>query len=1108
MKRSLLRTAVYQGIVALLLLILPGLLSAQKYYTAEKSYAVKLGRTKPLYEVVSMEPTDSTKLQERKKNKPKMVPNFAGRRHQEFNNPDALPRGADPLWQNTVRRMDENEILPILNFEGITESQANAGVPDVNGDVGRDFYVEVVNATHFRVYDKMGVPVSNLISANTIWSQVAQTSAGDPILLYDQEVDRWFLTEFPSNNRVLLAISLTSDPRGAWDAYAFTTPRFPDFPKYGIWRDAYYLTTNEGGSNYPIYAFNRQDILNGEEMVRFQRLTLPKIGGVFFEVCQPVDWDGMNAPPEGSPGLVVKLNDDDWGTTSQDHIILHKVSIDWENSANSNVEVIQIPTAPFDTDGCSVENTGGFSCVPQPNGQGIDGAEWIITNKAQYRNFGSHESFVMSFMVDVTGNEVAGIRWIEMRKTPSQDWHLYQEGTVGSDDGLHRFMSSIGIDGQGNIGLAYSISGFSKHASLRFTGRYATDPLGEMTFKEYEFASGGGSLGGDRFGDYASMSVDPTDDQTFWFAGEYVPTNGNWSTRIVTFAAARDSFDIFPISLITPKNSPDLGDNEPLTIDVLNRGLNTIYDFAVAYQFDGGPWITEDAVTDSLEVDSVYRHTFAQGLTFTNPGHYSLRVATTLDNDGNMLNDTLTFDINKYAHRDVAFNFNTPSTSTVCSPVSNNSINLVNLGVDTITSLSIMVSLNGEIVDTIEWTGEMIFNETEEFQFDVDGLVEGSNTFHLVLLEINGGLDELPNNNVLEWMLEAQPEGEGLFLNLLTDNFPEETTWQLLDANDNVIANGGPYNANQELFVTAFCLDKDACYTFAIFDSFGDGMSAQGVQGDYQIVNVEGEVIAELSQPNFGDDDFNQFCLAEQCLLELVVSATNNSGAGDNDGWALGQVSNGLGSIEYSIDGVLYHPNNLFSNLAPGEYVMYARDASGCTDTSAFTILNCELQTLITTLPATGGDVGEIHISATGASGSITYSLNGGEFVQDSFFTMLEPGDYIVTTRDSLGCSRIDTVTVSTSVSTVQLVDGQFIKIHPNPGKGVYQVEAILPTSAVMVKYTIFSNSGQPVVRGALGLYDDKHKGELSLKAFPSGTYYVVFEVEKGRIARRIIKIE
>ncbi len=1109
-KSSFRASFIYTVFSLLLLLLTHGSIKAQKYYTAERSFVLKLGTTLPLYESISISPTDSLKLKERKANKPKFVPNFAGRRQLDFHSPEALPKGADPLFNSNQSRLPENEILPIVNFEGITEANTNSGVPDVNGDIGKDYYVEIVNATYFRVYDKTGQAVSNLISANSIWSQVQQSSAGDPIILYDQEVDRWFLTEFPSNNRVLIAISLTGDPRGSWDVYTFQTPRFPDFPKYGIWPDSYFLSTNEFGADFPIYAINRQDLLAGVDTVRFQRLTVPKHNGVFFEVGQPVDWEGMNAPPSGSPGIVVKLHDDDWGTTDHDHIIMNKIYIDWTNADNSNIEILTIPTAPFDTDGCLIENTGPFSCVPQPNGQGIDGAEWIITNKAQYRNFGNHESIVFTFMVDVTGQDVAGIRWIEFRKTSGQEWKLYQEGTVGSDDGINRFMSSIGIDGQGNIALGYSVSGFDKFPSLRYTGRYATDPLGEMTFKEFEFASGKGSLGTSRFGDYASMSVDPTNDQTFWFAGEYVLSNGNWSTRVVAFNAFKDTIDIFPVSLAAPQNSPYLGVNEPLTICILNRGLNTVYDFNLGYQFEGGAWIEEPATIDSLLPDSTYCHTFQAGLTFDAPGNYNLIVATVLVSDRNHRNDTLSFLINKPAFKDIALEYIVPGQEgLVCSSNSNNSILLRNVGVDTITSALIQVSLENVPVDTLLWTGELAFGEESVFNFNLDGLIEGLNHIEITLLEINQASDEIPSNNEISWTLTANPEGEQVTINLITDNFPQETTWELVDELNHVLASAGPFSEAQNLYSLSICLDREACYTFIIYDAFGDGISAQGVEGYYEIINSEGEMLASIIKPKFGSSEANQFCLTGQCFLELEVGVEHESMPGAGDAFVIGVVSNGLGTILYSIDGGLnFQSNSTFLNVSPGDHTMIAIDDAGCQDTVSFTVLTCTLQTLITTLPATGGDVGEIHISVSGGIGVVLFSLNGATFVSDTIFQMLEPGEYIVVSRDSIGCERTDTVTVSTHVSTSYLKEDHFIQISPNPGHDLYQIMATFNSMSIFIDYSIFSGLGEPLFNGSIVKYDDRYKGELSLTAYPPGVYYIAFYAGGGMAVRRVIKAE
>ena len=1084
-------------------------LTAQQYFTAENTFAVKLGTTKPLYDRAGALPTDSLKLKERKANKPRVIPNFAGRRQMITHNPEALPQGPDPLFNPGHSRMPSNDIFPIVNIEGIGEASSGSTPPDVNGDIGRDFYVEIVNATFFRVFDKSGTPVSGLISANSIWNQVQQSSAGDPILLYDQAVDRWFLTEFPSNNRVLVAISHTSDPRGSWDAYAFQTPRFPDFPKYGIWGDAYYLTTNEGGNSFPIYAINREDILAGVETVRIQRLTVPKIGGISFEVGQPVDWDGLVPPPEGSPGIVVKLNDDDWGTTFTDEIVFHKINIDWNDSNNSNIEQISIPTAPFDTDGCQQENTGGFSCIPQPNGQGIDGSQWIICNKANYRNFGTHEAFVMAFMVDVTGEDVAGIRWIEFRKTSTEDWHIFQEGTVGSDDGIHRFMPSIALDGQGSIGLGYAVSGPDKHPSLRYTGRYSGDPEGIMTFTEYEFISGSGSQGFDRFGDYFSMSVDPADESTFWFAGEYLPSDNTWATRIVAFAASRDTIDVFPLSLLSPVNDATLG-SQNVSFSIFNRGLTTVFDFPAGYQFNNGEWITEIADIDSLPVDEELDFTFNTPFDILAAGTYPLRIATFLDNDGNKRNDTLTFMVTKFGLRDVALEYVVEGdAAVVCSEDAVISLRVKNTGLDTVKQFTYSLYLSGTPVDTLSWTGLLAFGEETTADFSAR-INDGENQFTVSVDTVNYVYsDEVPANNQPTWLLTANPEGQQVFLNFTTDNFPEETTWELLDDENNVIASDGPFSEQQTTSTSQFCLDPEACYTFIVYDAFGDGMSAQGVKGDYEIYNEFGVLIADLPKPNFGSQSTNQFCLTAQCLFALQVGVEHESTPGAGDAIAMAETNNSLGEVTYSIDnGLNFQSGSSFLNLTPGVYTMLAKDGAGCQDTTSFEILSCNLQALITTEPAIGGDVGEIHVTASGGIGPVSYSIQDGVFVQDSFFVMLEPGEYIVTVKDSAGCTTTDTVTVSTMVSTSSITADYFIQISPNPGKGVFQVNARFDNEQVFLPYSLFSASGAPLFDGTIVRYDEWYKGEISLRNYPAGIYYITFRSGRDLAVSRLIKVD
>lgn len=1080
------------------------------YQEAEASAGIRLGRTRPLYLSELALPTDSAKLAESRRFAPVWVPNFAGRRHEPPRNPNAQPTEGDPLFHPEAWRMPTFDIPPVVNIEGMSESVSTAGVPDVNGEIGRDYYVQMVNVTYFRVFDKMGNAVSLPIPANTIWNQVGLTSFGDPILLYDQQVDRWLLTEFASvgARTVLVAISDSPDPRGTWTAYKFQTPRFPDFPKYGIWQDAYYFTANETGGTFPIYAINREDMLAGKDTVRFQRLTIPKIGGVGFEVGQPVDWDGLIPPPPGSPMILVKMNDDAWGTTPQDAILLHRITIDWANSSNSKVTVESVPTTPYDSDGCQLESTGGFSCIPQPNGQGIDGGEWIITNKAVYRNFIDHESFVMAFLVDVDGNDVGGIRWIEFQRTPTREWYIYQEGTVGSLDGLHRFMPAIAIDAKGNIGLGYGVSGYAKSPSLRYTGRYASDPPGMMTFTEYEIASGGGSWGSDRFGDYFSMSVDPADESTFWFTGEYIPANGVWTTRIAAFAALRDTLDLLPVSLVAPVSSPDLSSNEIVVLDVLNRGIQTVDTFAVAYQLQGGDWIIESA-TDSLPADSTYRHTFSTPAAFPAPGPYAMRVAVLLSGDGNSRNDTMAYTITKYPFRDLVAEYVPPAQADLlCGDQSLNTVRLLNGGLDTLFEADLILSLNGSPIDTIHWSGRLAFGETEQIDIPAMPLMDGMNQLALEVLSINGVGDEIPANSSINWTLSAKPEGEPVFLSFRTDNFPQESSWKLRDAQNEVIAEGGPFGQSQTVYHETFCLDPNTCYTFTVYDAFGDGMSAQGVTGDFEITNSLGEVIAELARPNFGAQISSQFCLADTCLLVLNGAAGPSSAAGESDGFIMAMVANGLGIVQYSLDGgQTFQVSPLFTGLQPGNYTLTARDAAGCTSTTEVIVGACTLDVLIATTPAAGGNVGTLTVLITGAKGTAEVKINNGEFVADTVFTMLEAGEYAVTVRDSLGCSWTDTVTVSSTVSTVEGSVDEWLHVAPNPGQGLFDLTAQLNDQRIFIPMTIYAADGEPVLSSSLVRFNDLYRGQVVLERMPPGIYYVAVASSRQWIIRRLVSL-
>jgi len=151
--------------------------------------------------------------------------------------------------------------------------------------------------------------------------------------------------------------------------------------------------------------------------------------------------------------------------------------------------------------------------------------------------------------------------------------------------------------------------------------------------------------------------------------------------------------------------------------------------------------------------------------------------------------------------------------------------------------------------------------------------------------------------------------------------------------------------------------------------------------------------------------------------------------------------------------------------------------------------------------------VGQIHVSVTGAHGDVLYSINGGSFSQDSFFIMLEPGDYAVTVRDSAGCEIKDTVTVSTQVSTTAPASKTFVSISPNPGEGIYQIIASFNSKDIFIPFTIISSLGEPIMYGTVAKYSDVYRHELSLYGQPPGVYYIVFHLGTERVVRKIVKL-
>ncbi len=456
---------------------------------------------------------------------------------------------------------------PLLNFNAGGFTGVNP--PDTVGDVGPNHYVQLINSSggaQVRIYNKAGTLVAGPVALDALAPAATPCAngLGDGVALYDQWVDRWFLSEFSgTGNHLCLYVSVTADPvTSTWFAYDIPTTDFPDYPHYSVWPDAYFFTTNE---NVPrVYAVDRPRMLAGLSTNLVVR-TAGALSGFGFQALTPVDGDGIVPPPPGSPGLFLRHVDTEahGAPGAADRLELFTLLPNFTTPASS---VFTGPTnvsvAEFDSDLCGLVS---FSCVPQPSGvNALDPLREVVMQRAQYRNFGRHQTIVGSLVTDATGANRAGVRWFELRNTSTSTatgWSLFQEGTH-SPDTTNRWMSSIAMDGAGNVALGYSVSSSSVFPGLRYIGRTAGAALGTFDQAEAVAIAGTASNSSNRWGDYASLNVDPADECTFWFTSEFNAAS-TWTTRVTAF-----KFDV-----CVPFFKGDL--NQNLKTDLVLRNTTT-----------------------------------------------------------------------------------------------------------------------------------------------------------------------------------------------------------------------------------------------------------------------------------------------------------------------------------------------------------------------------------------------------------------------------------------------------------------------------------------------------------------------------------------------------
>ena len=475
------------------------------------------------------------------------------------------------------------------NFEGIDEGCRGpfgepCGPPDPSGAAGPNQYVEVVN-NELAVYSKTGTVLLGPEATKTLWKGFGggcqENNDGDATVLFDTINQRWVVQQFSIDTTPYLdcvAVSSSSDATGSWHLYSFQYGNLPDYPKMGVWPDGYYMSYNLFEGNFvgakflgsEVCALDRAAMLAGNAATQQCHIGSATQGSSLL----PATLDGSTPPPSGAPEWFVALS-----PTTANALAYWKFHVDWSNPANTTFTgPTNLPVQAFSA-AC-----GGKTCIPQSETtQQLASLGDRLMYRLAYRNFGDHQAMVVSHAV-VAGTSV-GMRWYELRPTESGSLTVYQQGTYAPDSS-YRWMGSIAMDKAGDMGLGYSVSSSSLHPQIRYTGRLVGDPLGAMPQGEGTIKAGAASqfgpeLGPERWGDYSEMSIDPSDECTFWYANEYHETAGvtNWRTRIGSFKFP--NCDAPPTAVTKPAS------NVALTKATLN-GTVTPNGSATTYQFEYG----------------------------------------------------------------------------------------------------------------------------------------------------------------------------------------------------------------------------------------------------------------------------------------------------------------------------------------------------------------------------------------------------------------------------------------------------------------------------------------------------------------------------------------
>jgi hypothetical protein len=511
--------------------------------------------------------------------------------------PGDLPAIFDPILPSRVSSAIVNMPSPLNTFAGMTQNLGCGGClpPDTDGDVGPNHYMQSVNSS-IRIHDKAGNVVAGPITYNSFFAPMGTSTpcgnnanGGDGIVFYDHIADRWVVSDFAfpafpgTAFYQCIGVSKTSDPvAGGYWLYAVQIDPannnfLGDYPKFGLWPDAYYLSVNMFSNNTTfngvrMFALDRNQMVNGGPANTVAFTISPADIGAEYSLV-PASFRTGSAPPAGQPEWFMSINSSAVGGTVENQVFVRRFHVDFVTPANSVFGV----GASHSPDGVitvanfvdAFDSTGDTSIVPNgtaTTNQFLDTLGDKLMYPLIYQNLGGVESVWVSHSVNnnQAGTGPVSVRWYQFNMsgntipaTPAQ-----QQTFDNGADGLWRWMPSINVDWQGNMSIGYSASSTTVDPGIRYAGRLASDPPNTLSQGEAIMTPGTGhqtSTQG-RWGDYSTVFVDPADGCTFYHTNEYFSATSGaaWNTRVGSykFPTCSPSPIPTPTPLATPTPTP------------------------------------------------------------------------------------------------------------------------------------------------------------------------------------------------------------------------------------------------------------------------------------------------------------------------------------------------------------------------------------------------------------------------------------------------------------------------------------------------------------------------------------------------------------------------